>query len=188
MEKELKNPDIRTLKDLKGVLYDQEWYQTVENFDAYYMYRGVKEKNGLRYDITAIPFKMFGQEYPKTKGHYHPDDYGELYIVLDGQAIYLLQDKKLSDIVVIKTNPGEIAIIPPGYGHITINPGPKDLKMANWVNPNFNSLYEPILKKGGAAYFYTKDGWTKNKNYGKIPKIRYEEPEKKFPQNLSFLK
>lgn len=188
MEKELKNPDIRKIKEMEKVLYDKKWGKENKNYKAYYMYRGIDKKNGLRYDITEIPFKMFGEEYPKTKGHYHPGDYGEIYQVLEGNAIYLLQNKNLTDVVTIETNPGEVAIIPPGYGHVTVNPGPSKLKMANWVSPNFNSLYKPIEKKHGAAYFYTAKGWIKNKNYKGLPDLRKEDPEEKMPKNLEFLK
>ena len=188
MDKQLKNPDIRKVGDMKEVLYDKKWFESAEDFDAYYMYRGVEEKNGLRYDITEMPFEMFGKEYPKTKGHYHPGEYGEIYQVLEGKAIYLLQDRELKDIVAIETHPGEVAIIPPGYGHVTINPGPEKLKMANWVSPEFDSDYEPILEKKGAAYFYTEEGWIKNEEYGEIPEIRKEEPEVGLPEDLEFLK
>jgi len=188
MGEQLKNPDIRYIEDMKEVLYDRDWLEKTDNFEAYYMYRGIKKKAGLRYDITEMPFKMFGREFPKTKGHYHPNDYGEVYQVLKGRAIYLLQDRELEDVVTIETGPGEVVIIPPGYGHVTINPGPKTLKMANWVSPEFDSLYEPILEKKGAAYFHTTDGWIKNPNYDKLPKIRKEEPEKGLPEDLEFLK
>ncbi len=187
-KQQLKNPDIRRISDMKEVIYDKEWLKSAEDFEAYYMYRGVAKKNGLRYDITEMPFKMFGKEYPKTKGHYHPGDYGEIYQVLEGKAIYLLQNRELSDIVIIETNPGEVAIIPPNYGHVTINPGPEKLKMANWVSPEFNSIYEPILKKGGAAYFYTENGWIQNQNHDSVPEIRMEDPEAGLPEDLEFLK
>lgn len=188
MGKELKNPDIRHIMDMKDVLYDKKWAKKTDNFEAYYMYRGVDEKKDLRYDITEFPFKMFGKEYPKTKGHYHPGDFGEIYQVLEGEAIYLLQNKDLSDIVAIRAKEGQVAIIPAGYGHVTINPGEKTLKMANWVSPHFDALYEPVLEKEGAAYYYTEDGWIKNENYGKIADLRFEEPEDELPEDLNFLK
>jgi glucose-6-phosphate isomerase len=188
MEKKLKNPDIRYMEDMKEVLYDKEWAKKTDNFEVYYMYRGVDEKKGLRYDVTEFPFTMFGKEYPKTKGHYHPGEFGEIYQVLEGEAIYLLQNKDLSDIVAIKTGKGEVAIIHPGYGHITINTGEKTLKMANWVSPNFDALYEPVLEKEGAAYYYTEEGWIKNENYDEIPDLRFEEPEEGLPEDLEFLK
>ncbi len=167
--------EIRKIKEMEEVLYDKEWLDQVEDFPAYYMQRGIKEENNLRYDITIIPFRMFGKEYPKTKGHYHPKGYGEVYVVLEGMAFYLLQKKDLSDIVVVKAEKGERVNIPPEYGHVTINPGEKELKMANWVSPDFESEYSEIENKGGAAYFYTTQGWIKNNNYGEVPAIRFEK-------------
>jgi glucose-6-phosphate isomerase, archaeal len=175
-------PDIRHIKDLESVLYDKEWFQRENpDFGAYYMYRDIKRENGLRYDETVIPFRMFGEEFPKTKGHYHPKQYGEIYTVLEGKALYLLQKKDLSDVFVIDTDEGEFAVIPPGYGHITINPGKKDLKMANWVDPNFKSEYKKMEEKNGGAYFYTINGWIKNRKYKNTPDIRVEKAKKEPP-------
>lgn len=183
-----KEPDVRRLYDLKDVLFDKEWAENVSNFDVYYMYRGVKEEGGLRYDVTVIPFRMFGKEFPKTKGHYHPGDYGELYIVLQGEAIYFLQNKDLSDVYAVRVRAGEAAIMPPNYGHITINPGKEDLIMANWVSPEFSSDYGPIIEKKGGCYFFTEDGWAKNGAYNNVPELRFGEPEKEIPKDFSFLK
>ncbi len=189
---ELKNPDIRCLYDIKNVLYDQAWLEKSENFEIYYMYRGLKTKGNLRYDITVIPAKNLGKEFVKTKGHYHPSEYGEIYTVLSGQSIYLIQkinDKdELEDLYAVKTNEKESVIVPPGYGHITINPGKKELKMSNWVCKDFKSEYEKIEEKKGGAYYYTKNGWIKNKNYKKLPKLKFKKPLKSIPSDLSFLK
>lgn len=186
-----KKPDIRYLNDIKQVIYDKQWLKTAPNFELYYMYRGIKEKNNLRYDITIIPAKMLGKEFVKTKGHYHIGQYQELYIVLEGEAIYLAQKQKnneeIEDVYAVKARKNEVVIIPPYYGHITINPSDKKLEMANWVSKNCQSNYQPILEKGGGCYFYTKNGWVKNENYKKIPKLRFEEPLKEMPKNLSFL-
>ncbi len=188
----LENPDVRHLHDLKDVLYDQEWFKKSDDFEAYYMYRGIKRKNDLRYDVTIIPFVMFGSEFPKTKGHYHPEKYGELYIVLSGKAFFLLQKrnekKELENVYAVKAKEKECVIIPPNYGHVTINYGKKNLKLANWVYENFESKYKPIEEKKGGAYYYTENGWIKNKNYKKIPKLRFKEPLKSVPKDLSFLK
>lgn len=183
-----KQPDIRRLYDLRSVLYDKSFTEKAENFDAYYMYRGIDKKDDLRYDITVIPFRMFGEEYPKTKGHYHPENYGEMYIVLEGKAIYLLQNKEVSDVYKVEAEKGDVVIIPPHYGHITINPGKETLYMANWVSGDFSSEYGPILEKGGGAYFYTENGWIRNENYKNLPLLRSEEPQKEEPKDLKFLK
>ncbi len=183
--------EIRYLHDLKKVLYDQKWLKTAANFPVYFMYRGVKRKNGLRYDITVIPPKMLGQEFVKTKGHHHLGPWGEVYIVLEGRAIYLFQkikNGKIEDVYATKAKKGEAVIIPPHYGHITINPAKKTLKMANWVAEKCQNVFDFFEKKGGACYYYTKKGWLKNKNYDKIPPLYFKKPLKKLPKNLDFLK
>lgn len=184
-------PKIRFLGEMKNVLYGQKWAKTAPNVEVYYMYRGVKKKNGLRYDITVIPPKMLGQEFVKTKGHEHSNKYPELYTVLEGEAIYLMQkchNKKIEDVYVIKAKKGDVVIIPGDYGHVTINPSKKDLKMANWIFEKCQSDYKLFEKMQGAGYYYTKKGWLKNKNYAKVPKLRFKKPLKSIPRNLSFLK
>ncbi len=186
----MKNPDIRCLKDMEDVIYDKEWLKTAGNPKLYYMYRGVKRKNGLRYDITIIPSRMLGREYVKTKGHEHVGDYGELYIVLEGEAIFFMQKgkDKIEDVCALKTEKGEIAVIPKGYAHITINPSKEDLKMANWMAEEAKSDYSFIQKKQGGCYYYTMEGWIRNKNYKEVPELRFKKPLKEAPKDLSFLK
>ncbi len=176
-------PDVRMLYDMKEVVYDKEWLKDAENIPLYYMFRDLWkagdrqriEKLGLRYDITIIPGRMLGQEYVKTKGHYHPVagtvDYPEIYEVLEGEAHYLLQKRKAERTILVKAKQGNKVIIPPGYGHITINPQNCNLKMANWVCRNFESEYEPIVEKGGGAWFELEDGFKKNPNYGSVPDL-----------------
>lgn len=186
----MKKPEIRYLNDIKKVLYDQKWAEKTPDFELYYMYRGLKRKNGLRYDITVIPPKMLGKELAKTKGHEHIGRFGEIYIVLEGQAIYLMQKGKniIEDVYAVKASKGSVIIIPPLYGHVTINAGQSELKMANWMADSVKSDYSLFEKKQGACYYYIKSGWIKNKNYKKIPRIRFEKPLKKIPKNLDFLK
>jgi len=186
-----KKPQIRYLNDMKEVLYDKEWAKKAPNLELYYMYRGVQEKDNLRYDITIIPPKMLGQEFIKTKGHDHPKGFQELYIVLEGQAIYLLQKHKegiVEDVFAVSAKKGEVVIVPLDYGHVTINPSKIELKMANWVDEKCKGIYDLFEKMEGACYYYTKSGWVKNKNYKIVPKLRFEQPLKSIPINLDFLK
>ena len=223
---ENRRPDVRYLNDMKKVLYDQKWLRKAPNFELYYMYRAVRRKKGLRYDITVIPPRMLGKEFVKTKGHEHLGNFGELYIVLKGKAIYLLQKyekqkNKINDVYAVKAGKGDSVIIPAGYGHITINPASQELKEANWCSQKCKNIYDLYEKKHGACYYYAKSGsraraksksasrsfppssrkrdsvggeedlssltWIKNKNYKKIPKLRFEKPLKKMPKNLDFL-
>jgi glucose-6-phosphate isomerase len=187
-----RKPDIRYLNDLKDVLYDKKWARKAKNFELYYMYRGIKSKNGLRYDITVIPPAFLGKEFVKTKGHEHLPNYGEIYTVLEGQGIYLMQKmdgNKIKDVYAIKAKKGESVIIPSGYGHVTINSSPeKKLITANWVSENCQGIYNLFIQKQGACYYFTKNGWIKNKNYQEIPKLRFKKPLKSLPRNLEFLK
>ncbi|MCK4781774.1 hypothetical protein KAS79_02495 [Candidatus Parcubacteria bacterium] len=174
---------------MKLVLYDQDWAKTAPNLELYYMHRGVRTKDNLRYDITIIPAMMLGTEFIKTKGHRH-QKYQELYTILEGKAIFLLQkinNNKIEDVYMVKARKNEIVIIPSLYDHITINPLKKELKLANWISSKCKSDYKFIEKKKGACYFYTKKGWIKNKNYKNIPKLRSEKPLKSIPKNLDFL-
>ncbi len=188
-------PDVRKLSDMRDVIYDIDWLKTVPDMDLYYMYRDLAmSKNDrsiildhhLRYDITVIPPKKLGVEYVKTAGHYHPCvegtcyTYPEVYEVLKGTAHYLLQKcdgGRITDVVMIEATEGDKAIIPPNYGHVTINPSNKELKMSNWVSRDFASLYEPYKKCGGAAYFELADRrLIRNGRCNHIPDIRFLKP------------
>ncbi len=176
------------------VILDKEWLENNENEELYYMYRDLWKKDdkkkirsrSLRYDITVVPPLKMGKEFVKTKGHYHPKaanelSFPEIYEVLEGKAHYLLQRKsssnKIEDVVLIEAESGEKVLIPPNYGHITINPTENTLKMANWVNRTFDSIYKDIVKYGGAAYFELTSGeFIENEKYGKLPKMRRVEP------------
>jgi glucose-6-phosphate isomerase len=186
-----KIPDIRHLNDMRRVVYDKKWLKTAPNSKLYYMYRKIKKKGGLVHNITVIPSRMLGKEFVKTKGHYHVGNYGELYIVFKGEAIFLMQKKQgkeIKDVYYVKARKRDIVIIPPGYGHIMINPSKKDLKTGDWSSEKCRSDYSQIEKKGGACYFYTKSGWIKNKNYKNVPKIHFKKPKKSMPKSLDFLK
>jgi len=170
-------------------LFDQEWAKTAPNYELYYMYRKLQEKDNLRYDITVIPPRMLGKEFVKTKGHYHVEGHGELYIVLEGEAFFLMQkeeDGKVVDVYCVKGKKGEYVPIPAQYGHITINNSSQELKISNWVSKDCKADYTKIEQKKGACYYYIKSGWVKNENYKEVPELRFEEPEKIIP-NLNFL-
>lgn len=179
-------PDIRRRTDMLEVLYERT---AAELEELYYMYRGVAregerqaiESRGLRYDITVIRPGTLGKEFVKTAGHYHPEKpgtgltYPEVYEVLHGRAHYLLQrpvpgnPEELEAVMLIAAKPGDKVLIPPQFGHITINPGDDYLIMSNWVAAQFRSVYEPMRRLGGGAYYELQAGespeFIANKNY-----------------------
>jgi len=178
-------PDIRTAEDIKSVLADPACSCSGP---VYSMYRDVARSdedrqwlaaNNLRFDITVIPPRVLCGEYIKTKGHYHPDDpsgtgYPEIYEVLAGVAHYLIQTPDCSDAVLITACPGDIAVVPSGYGHVTINPSHDTaLQMANIVSSKFRSDYHEFEERRGAVWFEMAGGeFVKNPAYSGHPKLR----------------
>jgi len=177
-------PAVRTADEMRCVLADPE---AACGGPLYFMYRDLAfttgdrawmAEQGVRFDITVIPPAVIGGEYVKTKGHYHPENpagvgYPELYQVFAGEAHYLLQQKDLSDVVVVKAHAGEFVLVPPGYGHVTINPGAEVLVMANLVSTRFSreyGVYEEL--RGGAYYEVEGSAWVWNARYPAVPPIR----------------
>jgi len=189
-------PEARLLEDMREVLYNQTASTPRE---LYYMYRGVAlESDGerharaaLRFDITVLRGGKVGPEYIKTAGHYHPPVAGsaltfpELYQVLYGRAHYLLQKAgenpaEIVDVIIIDAGPGDRVLVPPGYGHITINPGPGPLIMANWVASGFASSYEAMRAYRGGAYYEVEEAgqglFVENDSYTQVPPPRLLKP------------
>jgi glucose-6-phosphate isomerase len=183
--------EIRRASDLKPVLACPD--KLKGDFDAYYMFRDIYESEEdkrkildarLRYDFTIIPPAEIGGESVKTYGHYHPTNsagltYPEIYQVLEGKAIFVIQRRegeKLVDCIAIEAEKGDLIIVPPSCGHVTINPTKKVLLTSNWVCRDFNSIYDPYTRLRGACYYYIDHEWVKNGNYTAVPEIRFLEP------------
>jgi len=186
---------VRRIEDLKDVLLDPP----ESDGDAYYMFRGVHRpedgekfrEHGVRYDVTVIPPKTVGREYIKTLGHYHPEAghglaYPEIYEVLRGEALFLLQPRDASSFIVVKAKEGDVVIMVPNYGHVTVNAGPEPLIMANLVSSRFSSEYGPVKEKHGFAWYYTTEGWVKNPDYDEHPEIEELKPSPFPPDIYSF--
>ena len=174
-------PDVRHLEDFKQVLAPNSTMKGPE--DAYFMYRDIgwdKDKElfrryNYRYDITVIQAGVVGRELVKTVGHYHPPVPGsdvtfpEVYEVVSGRAHYICQKvegNKVLEMFVVEALPGQKVVIPPGYGHITINPENEPLVMSNVTASGFKSIYAPLEEAGGAAFYDLENfSWEKNANY-----------------------
>ncbi|MFW9924287.1 MAG: glucose-6-phosphate isomerase family protein [Candidatus Thorarchaeota archaeon] len=194
---------------MKEVIFDQHWFEDLRgDFNLYYMYRDFTrekdkelfQKNNIRFDVTIIPPNKIGKEYVKTAGHFHPEikegiSYPEVYEVMHGEGIYLLQNEKIInntiELIIVEGVAGDQILIPPGYGHITINPSDKEpLVMNNLVSSKFSSIYGPIKENNGAAYlFLTDNTWIKNPKYTEELMISKRKPSliSKKPFYLSFL-
>lgn len=189
-------PAVRRLEDMRDVLQDSTAYGPDE---LYWMYRDIAlpedrpiiEKLGLRYDITVLRPGKIGREYIKTYGHYHPlkpgtaISYPEVYEVLHGTALYILQKKgacagRVEQFISVIAEPGDKVVIPPNFGHVTVNIGDEPLVMANWVAREFSSEYEEFRSLRGAAYYAVQfsDGpaFMFNGNYRVVNSISTAKP------------
>ncbi len=177
-------PNIRTFEELIPVLRNPERVDRLSA--AYYMYRDLPHLRGswARFDLTLIPHWVVGDEHSKTHGHYHlPGAAGipfpEVYQVFKGEGLFLLQKCEgpmVEDFVYLRGRPGDVIIIPPWYGHVTVNPGPEPLLMGNLIYRLVKSDYEPFRKYRGAAFYYTLNGFVRNENYEGNVEPREVEP------------
>ena len=190
----------RTLIEAKRFLKDPNAKTKIKNL--YLMYRGVKlkkdglvfKKNNISYDITVINPGFLGDEFAKTIGHRHPNKpqtkttYPEIYEVIKGKALFLFQEiipqighsGKNAIIYLIKAGPGEKAIVPSGFGHVSINIGSEPLVLSNIQATNFKSDYSFFKKYRGAAYYITNNRQliTNNKKNKKNIRINQLNPHK----------
>ena len=112
----------------------------------------------------------------KIKGHYHPANpagagFPERY---EGVAHVLLQKKTLDHIALAKATNGDIVNIPPGYGHVTINPSRDEtLVMANLVSTAFVSEYAFYeMMHGAALYDLIDNTLVRNPHYPIVPDVQ----------------
>ncbi len=166
--------DVRKLSELEDVMMEEPEIDMIGDLEMYYMYRSVRSSGNIRFDITVIPPRVVDKEYAKTFGHEHPEaepgiTYPEVYQVLKGKAVFILQQKNRNGSVnasIISAVENDVLLIPPNFGHVTINPGKDPLVLSNLVCSDFSSLYEDFRKNKGAAYYYLDGGDVQqNPNY-----------------------
>lgn len=169
----------RTLKDARA--YYMGKHATSRRKNLYLMYRNVRafqdeaffKKQGIRHDITVLfPGTLGGKkgEYIRTIGHTHPA--AELYEVLHGTALFTLQEiDGEQKTFFIKASAGEKLIIPPGFGHSTLNIGNTPLILSDLFSDSIKSDYSFFKKHKGAAYWVCqsdkKMAFIKNPTYNK---------------------
>ncbi len=184
-QKEVK-PSVRKVGDMLGVLADREFASKAGKLEmeriVYWMFRGLETIGNVRYDITLVSSAGLGKELPKTVGHYHPlegsQSYPEIYEVLEGEAHYLLQKQESAEAFLIKAKKGDKVIIPPDYGHVTINPGKTPLLMANLVSDEFDSDYSDYAAMSGGSYYEMSGGkLVANRKYGERRLMLYSAKE-----------
>jgi len=130
-----------------------------------------------RCDPITPAFGLFSSE--TWSRHHHPENpagvgYPELYEIVEGVAHFLLQEKTLEHIALVKAAKSDIVLIPPGYGHITINPSDEEtLVMANLVSTAFESEYAFYeIMHGAAWYELVGNILVRNPHYPDVPPVQ----------------
>jgi len=136
----------------------------------YYMIRGgVSQKN-----ITVWEPGTISGEYIKTYGHYHIGDLSEMYWIIYGNGVALLQrlaedenGEMIPDVVaefkVILVKAGDEIFMPPKFGHLVANVGNTYFATTDNSPVNFgdkdpadfpgHANYELVKKMRGFAYY-----------------------------------
>lgn len=193
----------RALADLRPALADP----SADGPDpAYSMYRGLARFSGgdpdagrvhnWRYDVTVFRSGRYGDEYLRTVGHYHPPaaaastTYPEVYEVLSGTALFILQSVddyqagpdrvRVLDLVLLRAEAGEKAMMLPGYGHWTVNVTGQPLIVSNWICDGFASHYESARAARGPACYVVQaagePGLRRNRLYAHPPEhVRHSQ-------------
>ena len=204
-------PNVREFSAMKSYLKDPS--STFWNKGAYYMYRDIAKpedrdaitKSGVQYDITVVLPGLMGDEFSKTIGHYHSFKpgtqvrYPEIYEVIYGRAVFIFQSatpdlEQLQQAYAIRMERGEKVLVPPGFGHVLVNPTDDVVITSNW-QPSANvSDYSSYEKHNGAAYYVmqskhlgsggktsTQSSFVPNLNYKTLPKLVEARP-RELPQ------
>lgn len=164
----------------------------------YYMIRGGIDKT----NITVWESGVVGGEYIKTYGHYHVGKIDETYHVVSGEAVILLQtrrvnpqgkpiDDEIESFYAIKVKAGDSVFIPSGTGHLAVNIGKTWFATVDDSPVNFEEIdsvglpghadYEPVKKLRGFAYYLVEENGQpkliRNDNYKAIPEPQWLTPE-----------
>jgi glucose-6-phosphate isomerase len=105
----------------------------------------IKELKEIEYAITIIESGEIGKEHFMTRGHYHKKAYPEIYILVKGKGILLLQNKKFEK---IRMRKGKAIYVHPKYAHRAVNMGWKKLEFLSIYSPKSGHNYKSIEKKG----------------------------------------
>ncbi len=171
----------------------------IEKKNGYDVCRGEDRRGSLRYDLTLLRARGVreGDELPRTFGHYHSKGFAELFKVLKGRAMALMQKYEdspnaIKEAYLVQAEAGENFIILPDFGFTNINPDESDLLLSNWIDINVENQYDLIRKNEGFCYRAVRNGergvrFEKNENYEKIPELVMLKP-RELPDELRDLK
>ena len=184
---------VRLLDELTDVAMEPEVCRGSAEV-AYYMYNGVFHRDDqpllndvpMRYELTLIPPRLMGREFVKTFGHLHsPEpksgiDYAEVCEVLVGTAHFIFQTLDVagpaaSAAFYAEAQVGQKVLLPPGFDHCTINPGPEPLLFSDVITLGVSGIYDRFRTTRGAVYLEVANGgepqFIVNPTYQDVPPL-----------------
>ncbi|MEG1887546.1 MAG: glucose-6-phosphate isomerase family protein, partial [Oscillospiraceae bacterium] len=155
--------------------------------------KALLDSKNFRYDITIVMDGLVNGECKKTSGHYHgfnperTNTYAEVYEVIKGTALYVLQkadnfdiaptDVVIDDLILAVVKEGQTIIIPPNYGHCSVNIGEGPLVFSNLAYVPCPVNYDSVKHYHGMSYYIKKkNGKVEielNKNYKNVPNVKF---------------
>lgn len=142
--------ETHTRQHLKDVLMDPKSPGVKE---PYFVIRGDKGQN-----VTILSPGKNGNEFNKTYGHFHNYQGVEIYRVVYGQGVLVMQRNdeigEAKEVRVTGLRPGMTVEVPAGYGHALVNIGKTYLVVIDDA-PNTTSAhnFEAVKEKHGFAYY-----------------------------------
>jgi len=167
----------RKIEEMREVAYRPEEIGMDAEYLAYIVVRNPGQ------NITITPqYRLGGNEYPKTYGHYHRPGYPETYRVFSGKAGFLIQrleGGQVAEITLKIVTAGEEFTVPEGYAHVSMNLGNGYLVTLDDHDPaHFENDYGPIKEHRGLGYYILdKEGEIEaipNPAYGKLPPLKID--------------
>ncbi|MBI2595517.1 hypothetical protein HYW46_02150 [Candidatus Daviesbacteria bacterium] len=178
----MKVGSIRKLEELKSVLKDTH---AIGPDPVYWVFSELSDLNWA--NMTVIAPGSYSGEYPKTFGHYHPEDAAdETYHLVEGEGVLMIQKKHtengvwvpdmVDEVYLIKAKPGDEIIIKPQWGHAWSNTGKGPfVSYDNWRSGHTKADYEAIEKLQGLAYYLVEENGepkpVPNPNYKNLPEV-----------------
>ena len=169
---ELTNSGLPLYIDEENLPLDEMFYDVYRGI-AFPKDEELLNKDNYRYDITIIMPGQINGECKKTSGHYHgwnpqkTNTYAEVYEVIKGTALYILQksdnfdaenpaDVRVDDLIFATVHEGETILIPPNYGHCSVNIGEGPLVFSNLAYVPCLVHYGPVKHFHGMSFYVMK--------------------------------
>lgn len=179
----MKLASTRELSGLKPVLKDPN---ATGPDPVYWVFS--EATDGKWANVTIIAPGSFNGEYPKTFGHYHGVDVPEIYHLIEGEGVLIMQKKhmdgdkwvpeQVDEVLLIQAKPGDEILITPEWGHSWSNVGKGPLiSFDDWRSGHSPDDYAKIEQLQGLAYYLTSEnGQVKpvaNSYYKNLPEPKF---------------